>query len=60
MNADGGLRCATRRADFGVALTLSGARARRRSPRGVGVAQENFKKSTSKRITTVDNAIIAS
>jgi hypothetical protein len=28
--------------------------------RPIGAAQENFKKSTSKRITVVDNAIMAS
>jgi hypothetical protein len=32
----------------------------RRSPSLIGVTQENFKKSTSKRTTVVDNAIMAS
>jgi hypothetical protein len=49
-----------RRADLGVALTLLDARERRRSPRLMSVTQENFKKSTSKRTTVVDNAIMAS
>jgi len=48
------------RADLGVALTLLDARLRRRSVRRTGATQENFKKSTSKRISVVDNAIIAS
>jgi hypothetical protein len=49
-----------RRADLGVALTLLDAQARRRSPRLMSVTQENFKKSRSKLITAVDNAIMAS
>jgi len=32
----------------------------RRSQRLIGATQENFKKSSSKRITVVDNAIMAS
>jgi hypothetical protein len=49
-----------RRADLGVALTLLDARERRRSSRLISVTQENFKKSSSKLITAVDNAIIVS
>jgi hypothetical protein len=48
------------RADLVVALTVLDARGRHRSPRLIGVTQENFKKSRSKLITAVDNAIIAS
>jgi len=38
-----------RPADFGVALTLLAARLWSRRRRPIGAAQENFKKSTSKR-----------
>jgi hypothetical protein len=44
------------RIDLGVALTLLDAPIARL----IGVTQENFKKSSSKLITAVDNAIIAS
>jgi hypothetical protein len=44
------------RADLGVALTLLAAPIAAPDR----ATQENFKKSTSKRITVVDNAIMAS
>jgi len=44
------------RTDLGAALTLLDAPVARL----IGVTQENFKKSSSKRITAVDNAIMAS
>jgi hypothetical protein len=47
-------------ADLGVALTVLLRRFRWRARLCVGTAQENFKKSSSKRITAVDNAIIVS
>jgi len=44
------------RRDLGVALTVL----LRSACAAIGTARENFKKSSSKRITAVDNAIIVS